>query len=145
VWLTHIHTDAQPFACADLAAVVIPFVSHRLQRLHAERLLRRTRHGQQLALVSHSIDHLMGHNEMMLRVYHCLHVVPDQRTLAHWHGATIGIGLRQLRFATGFQLPLNRFVLCLALPQLLDLGAQFLCAGGFTGALSSSTWSKSCR
>ena len=104
----------------DLLTVIEAFVGYRVQLLHLQHLFSRLSHWCQLILVGHGRGDLMRHNQLMLRVDCHLDVVADIHALSDRHRSAVGVGERDLGFATGGQCLLHLLVVLLALAELRD-------------------------
>src|ERR1700682_2795568 len=103
----------------DLFASVIPAIRNNLEGLGVERAPRLLGHVRKLASVVAYVGHLMGHDEMVLRIHGALNIITDNPTApaTRGHRACIGVCQRNL-------LVLCLHQLCVQRVQTLYLLAQ---------------------
>lgn len=76
----------------DFFAFEIPSVCDRRELLDPHDPSRLLGHGAQLIAIAPVVRDLVRHDQMVLRVDRCLHVVADHSAAAGFHRAGIGIG-----------------------------------------------------
>src|SRR5512133_585236 len=96
--LWHTGQHAGVLACQHLIAVGVAAVGHGGDLLAARGLLCLERHGRKLVAIVPLIDHLVGHDQMVLGVGGDLYIVADGggAFAASSHRTGVGIGQRDL-------------------------------------------------
>lgn len=126
----NVRRDAGGFARLDIFALVVAHVGNRIDLLDAEQFLCSTGGGRQQAHVVARVRDVLLDDEAVLSIDCHLRVVADGHLAMGDHRARIGVGKRDLPFATLLQLTEQRRTDLTLLAQFGDLRRQSVGAAG---------------